>query len=317
MSSSSGEAASKEIDGGVISNIYSLTGIFSAIAWVATAYVALSFHPDPKFADCTLRHNLLTMSQAFAFPLPIGWATFEALRHSAKNHNLNSKTSRRLNLGVSAASFWLAASSAFPRAFAFGYDLYSTQHKLASSMAHAATGLFAMSVALRYSSLGQIIRGLMDSMWNLGPTSDHRNSSLYATGAAGLFYFTIQPIVSKYPLATIPSILGKRLSRPASAFTLLGAAVAFCLKERTDDTSVIRATLRKGLVVGTSAHLCLIFMKIIGVDGGGLIFPGRGLWEVYPAMVNVPFAAGVSFATHAILLFGALNDEVDDAGGDK
>mmetsp|Transcript_30542 Transcript_30542/g.55386 ORF Transcript_30542/g.55386 Transcript_30542/m.55386 type:complete len:398 (+) Transcript_30542:72-1265(+) len=301
----------------LISNMYTFTGILSALAWIITAYVALSFHPDPKFADCTLRHNVLTMSQAFAFPLPVAWASFEALRKGTKNnHTLKGRTSRRLNLAVAAASFWLAASSAFPPAFAFGYDLYSFQHKVAASIIHAVTGTFALVLALRSTSVGHILRGLMNSLWNFGPTSGQRNSSLYATGAAGLLYFTIQPIVSPYPLATIPTILGKRLSRPASAFTLLGAVIAYCLKEERntddDDDSIIRTTLRRGLAWGTAAHLCLIFMKIIGVDGGGLIFRGRGLWEVYPAMVNVPFAAGVSFAVHAVLCFGALTKEEDE-----
>lgn len=342
-----------------LSNAYGLAGILSALAWIVTAYVALSFHPDPKFADCTLRHNLLTMSQAFAFPLPVAWASFEALRTSAsaaKNANANSssRTSRKLNAAVAIASFWLAASSAFPPAFAFGYDLYPLRQKIAVSTIHAVTGTFALAIALRRStSTSWIRRGLL-----LGPTTStsrrhrhrHRHhrgnnnnssssSRYYATGAAGLLYFAIQPIVSPYPLATIPTILGKRLSRPASAFTLLGAVMAHCLigegeeeEERNNDNdndnyngnaasdddddndvddgdSIVRTTLRRGLAWGTSAHLCLIFMKIIGVDGGGLIFRGRGLWEVYPAMISVPFAAGVSFAVHAILCFGALTEE--------
>lgn len=302
----------------VLSNVYGLAGILSALSWIATAFVALSFHPDPKFADCTLRHNLLTMSQAFAFPLPVAWAAFEALRGMSAENNrtpMDSKIGRRLNLGVAAASFWLAASSAFPPLFAFGYDLYSSKHKLAASAIHGATGAFALAIASRSSSLGDVIRELLDSLWNLGPPiSDRGNASCYATGAVGLLYFSIQPVVSAYPLATIPTILGKRLSRPASAFTLLGSVIAYCLKESDadDEGGNIRSTLRTGLAWGTAAHLCLIFMKIIGVDGGGLIFSGRGLWEVYPAMISVPFAAGVSFAVHAILCFGAWTEVADN-----
>jgi hypothetical protein len=333
ISSDSAAPSKNDINGNIISNMYSLAGMLSAVAWIATAYVALSFHPDPKFANCTLRHNLLTMSQAFAFPIPIAWASFEALRKSAKNDTLESDTSRRLNLGLAVASLWLTASSAFPPAFAFGYDLYSFHHKVAAAAIHAATGIFALKIAMRTASIGNIIRRLMDSLWKLGPAnstaeSGHRNSSSYATGAVGLLYFTIQPIVSPYPLATIPSILGKRLSRPASAFSLLGAIVAYCLKEKKQQPSSastsasqsadsttkkaeedIRRTLRSGLAWGSAAHLFLIVLKLIGVDGGGWIFPGRGLWEVYPAMVNVPFAAGVSMAVHAILCFSAWTEE--------
>ena len=43
-----------------------------------------------------------------------------------------------------------------------------------------------------------------------------------------------------------------------------------------------------------------------GVDGGGLLLPGRGLWEFYPAMVAAPKAAAVSCAAHLCLALGAL-----------
>jgi len=99
----------------ILSNIYTLFGILSSLAWIATSYVALSYHPDPKFADCTLRHNLLTMGQAFAFPLPVFWSAFMALSKSSKDGTIHSsKISQRLNMGIAIASFWLAASLAFP-----------------------------------------------------------------------------------------------------------------------------------------------------------------------------------------------------------
>ncbi len=304
-------------NGKKISRIYSVAGIASAMAWISTAYVALSFHPDPKFADCTLRHNLLTMSQAFAFPIPIGWACFEALRKSANNCNLGSKISQRLNLSISVASLWLAASLASPGIFAFGYDLYSFHHKLVAATIHVATSIFAFRMATKSTSTrtSEIIRNLMDLFWSLSPSrGGQRFSSFFATGSVGLLYLTIQPVLASYPLATIPTILGKRLSRPASAFTFLGSILAFCQKENLDfaveshnqrKDMQLRATLCSGLALGTSAHLLLIFLKIIGVDGGGLIIPGRGLWEVYPAMISVPFATGASLSVYAILCVAA------------
>jgi hypothetical protein len=114
---------------------------------------------------------------------------------------LYSATSGRLNLGVAAASLWLAASSAFAPKFAFGYDLYSLPRKIAATTVHTATGMFALNISLRSASVSQIIRRLIYSLWKLGPKaaseseSSHRNSALYATGSVGLLHFTILPIV--------------------------------------------------------------------------------------------------------------------------
>jgi hypothetical protein len=321
----SASASKNDENARMISNTYRITGTLSAIAWITTAYDALSFHPDPKFADCSLRHNLLTMSQAFAFPLPVGWASFHALSNSALDCTLGSTTSQRLNTGIAVASFWLAASVAYPPMFAFGYDLYSYRHKIIAATIHAMTGIFALKMTSMSINIVQFVRGILDSLWKFGPDFNsglaHRNSSAYATGSLGLLYFTIQPIVSPFPLATIPTILGKRLSRPASAFNLLGSIVAYCLKDKITHGSELtngikiseeksnRNILRNGLAFGSAAHLFLILLKIIGMDGGGLIFPGRGLWEVYPAMISVPFAAGVSIIMHAILCFAGATEE--------
>ena len=317
----------------IISKIYIICGILSSLAWIMTSVVALSYHPDPKFADCTLRHNVLTMGQAFAFPLPILWVCFQTLQKitttSTSTTMATSSIFKRFNLGISVASIWLASStSLFPSSFAFGYDLYTMQHKIFVGLIHGMTGFFTLGMAMRCStSVGQTVRNILDSVFRLGPSSGsssscHKNSSAYAIGTVGLLYFAIQPVVSPYPLATIPTILGKRLSRPASSFTFLGAIIAYTLKgaassssqlntSNDDDTNnnTIRNILRKGLIGGCSMHLILIFLKIIGCDGGGLIFPGHGLWEVYPAMISVPFASGVSFLVHAALLFAAMTDD--------
>ena len=60
-------------------------------------------------------------------------------------------------------------------------------------------------------------------------------------------------------------------------------------------------TLRRGLALATAGHLVLIFLKMAGIDGGGLLLPGTGLWEFYPSMVAAPTAAAAS-----VMVYGAL-----------
>ena len=267
-----------------------------------------------------MRHNVLTMSQAFAFPLPVGWAAVSAASSS------KSVTGRRLSLGIMFSSLWLASSWLFAPSFAFGYDLYTTKMKVSAAFVHVITAIIALISWRRnlpvkdapfLRSVSRIIRGTLGSLWAFAPSNpttdpddETTNASSWGLCASGLLWFTILPVVSPYPLATVPTIMGKRLSRPASAFTCLACICAFCLKDASEKkgnaTNSEVTRIRTGLLVGSSFHLILLALKLIGVDGGGFLLPGRGLWEVYPAMLAVPFATFSSIALHALICFSAL-----------
>jgi hypothetical protein len=234
------------------SKAYFCLGVASVLSWTLVSFIVLQSHPDPRFADCTLRHNILTTAQALIFPLPVLGATFVTLQSASKVgwNRLQSATYRRLNLGLAVASLWLAASSAFPAVFAFGYDLIPLGIKGLSTAIHLASASLALTVWIKTveseNNIGLLVsrvaRGFVGSIWKLAPTkpsddpddADGLVSSLYALATVGFFWFSVSPIVSSYPLATVPSILGKRLTRPAAAFTWLAAVMSYCLKDAAD-----------------------------------------------------------------------------------
>ena len=113
----------------------------------------------------------------------------------------------------------------------------------------------------------------------------------------------------------MPSILGKRLSRAASGFTLLGAVGSYCLKDAAERGRLGASTfvtLRRGLGVGALAHVLIVLAKVAGVDGGGVLFAGRGLWEFYPSMAAAPKATAAMVLTYATLAFACFTPPRED-----
>mmetsp|Transcript_14720 Transcript_14720/g.22822 ORF Transcript_14720/g.22822 Transcript_14720/m.22822 type:complete len:420 (+) Transcript_14720:115-1374(+) len=306
------------------SYLYAIAGLASSIAWVVVSCIALSYHPDPKFQNCTMRHNILTMSQAFCFPLSVLCAAFASVRAilskypqitniADDDHELAMQTCKLVNLGVATSSIWLSGAAMMGPIFCFGYDLYPLRVKIGAGLSHAATALLALLMfgqarkSLLVSTPGQLNEPVSGEGVHEGIDGGKR--TIYRLCAAGYLWFTILPLFASYPLATVPSILGKRLSRPASAFSFIAAVLCYCLS-RADfkkhvDSSIFRP-IKYSMTVGCALHLGLILAKIAGVDGGGLLFPGRGLWEVYPAMLAVPYSAGCSMMVHLLFCVASL-----------
>jgi len=118
-------------------------GVASAVAWVALSVVALRYHPDPKFIDCSTKHNILTMSQAFAFPLPVLISAVGAAYNN--NNQQDAGTTRRLQLGLAATFAYAFASSVWAPAFACGYDLYSSSLKAVTGTVFALASLLHLA----------------------------------------------------------------------------------------------------------------------------------------------------------------------------
>lgn len=308
----------------VFSWLYTISGLASSVAWVVVSCISLSYHPDPKFQNCTMRHNILTMSQAFCFPLSVLYAAFASIRailskyyiavNVDENHELAMPTSdfKLINLGVAASSIWLSGAAVLGPIFCFGYDLYPRCVKIGAVLTHALTAFLAILMFGKAGksitdSSGEEVKSISSEHVNQGNTGARR--LIYSSCAAGYLWFTMLPIFSSYPLATVPSILGKRLSRPASAFSFLAAVLSYSLSRvysRKNIDPSIFDPIRRSMRLGCMLHLGLVLAKIVGVDGGGLLLPGRGLWEVYPAMLAVPFSAGSSMIVHVLFCIASL-----------
>lgn len=290
---------------------YSFLGVASVVSWtLVSSTVLLQPHPDPKLAQVsTLLHNICTTAQALAFPLPILWATFSVL-HSAATVG-STRSYRRLNTALAATSIWLALSAAFPPTFAFGYSMIPAPLRLFAIVTHLSSAYLAIKVwhkSTENASLPTFLLGLTGSLWKIppsNPSDDPKEPSiitgLYSFVTAGFLGFTLLPLMTGYPLATIPSILGKRLCRVHCAFSWLAAVVAYSLKDASERGRLEKfCTLRRALTVSCASHLGLVALKLVGIDGGGWILPGRGLWSRYPAMLAAPGAAAAMWGIYGM-----------------
>jgi len=290
-------------------------GVASILSWMTVSYSALSSHPTPSVdAACGFRHNAFTIAQAWAFPVPVLASTISVLHKSVSPL---SAISRRLNLALTTASLWTAAAVFFGPKFSVGYDLFSSKPFIlyGCSIVHILTAVVTLaswSRSIAGNHFSRIVRGCTNSFFDLlSPDTSKHNDSLYALGSLGLFVLTLLPQLVAFPTATIPTLLGKRLSRAASGFTWLGSVGAYCLLmndsgSSNEDQDASRV-LRRGLGIGSAAHLALVIAKIVGLDGGGLLLAGNGLKEYYPSLVGASGAASFTMIlTYLVLAFACL-----------
>jgi hypothetical protein len=319
----------------------------SLVSWFVVSWEALMLpHPNPAVAAILcLRHDILTFSQAIAFPFPVMTAAYLAL---GQNNGQDETLHRRLLLGIASMSLWTMAGVFFCKTFSRGFELFSTPTRYIIAAVQGAIAAWAITSwkrSIRGSSsfwLSRLIRGSVGSVMALfhqeggaavvmdNPEQDNdesnNNIALYSFSAMGLLILAAMPQLVGFPTATIPTILGKRFSRAASGITFLGSVLVYCVRDHAmssplsspsslpstingDDTLMYPpqkaiGTLRNGLAWGALGHLFLVVGKIVGIDGGGLLLPGNGLWEYYPSMVNASRAATcLMLVTYTTLAF--------------
>ena len=187
-----------------VAKAYTVLGSATVASWTACALVALSTHPNAAInAACGLRHNVLTIAQALALPLPLAWCVFTSLTAAANVgfNRLASATYRRLNIALAVASFWMAAATFNMPLFAYGYDMYHPLLKFTAGMVHTLTGILCTGVWVRTvkpTSSGhyvpRLIRGFIGSIASLVPEpSDVRRRSRAATAARRPLYSPSSP----------------------------------------------------------------------------------------------------------------------------
>ena len=324
------DAASIEPEKQSSSNLAVIVSLFATVSsWCFISWKGLMYHPTLQLC---LRHNLFTIAHALIFPLPVMIASFLALiKNPGDDDDDNNpplivdRIQRRILLGIVVMSLWTSAAIFWIPKFSVGYDLFTKPIRYSCSSVYLAVAIWAASKWKRNVSyqdgddnnslVDRIVSGCVKSFYSLlspnntSSTNNDDDSMLYAASSLGLFLLALLPQLVSFPSATVPTLLGKRLSRPASGFTFLGAILAHCLQDAASEGVAVQekkskmiTTIRRGLAVGGIGHIGLVIAKVIGLDGGGLLLPGNGLWEFYPSLVKASGAMTfLMFVTYSLL----------------
>ena len=255
-------------------NAYRLASAASVAAWSACAVTALSRHPTLALPAA---HARLSILQALT-PLPLLTASFEA-----------APDDRTVQLGLAAASAWLCAAVVFAPRFT------ATAAARAPGLAH-----MAHSAAITYPAPLRTVAAtvhagaalLCGAAYASSPKTKRGAPSPVWCGVAAAFLgWALVAAVAPFPLATLPTMLGRRLSRAFGAFSVLYAAAALALA--TADQKV----LRRGVARAAAAHWFAV--------GAKLVVERNCLREFYPAAFSRPVASLAALGTFAVALFVA------------
>jgi len=262
-------------------NAYRLASAASVAAWSACAVTALSRHPTLALPAA---HARLSILQALT-PLPLLTASFEAAPED-----------RTVQLGLAVASAWLCAAVVFAPRFT------ATAAARAPGLAH-----MAHSAAITYPAPLRAVAAAVHGGAALlcgaayassPPTKGRAPSTVWRAVAAAFAGWALVAALAPFPLATLPTMLGRRLSRAFGAFSVLYAAAALALA--TADNKV----LRRGVTRAAAAHWVAV--------GAKLVVERNCLREFYPAAFSRPVASLAALGTFAAALFVAMRGDGRD-----
>lgn len=231
---------------GRLSAAYLVAGGATMASWAACAVASLATYKPHR-----VLHNSIGVAQALTV-LPLVWACFSVLADGARpgRRGLGASPShRRLNLALAAASLWCAAAVvAAPRLTAANVRTvdpvtYAPVLAAAATAVHVGVAALCAGVWRRTvpgASPRRALRGVLSTRaWRLGPRRDNSPAVEYAFLSVAFAAFAGGAIFAPFPLATVPSLLGKRLARAYGAWALLAASACFVIKEEEDNRQTL------------------------------------------------------------------------------
>lgn len=259
----------------------SLRAAASATAWAASAAYALGTYKPERIA-----HNAVGVAQALT-ALPLIAAAAQA------------PDDRRLALAWAAASAWSVAGVVFApamtRAFVRGTShpvRYPPTLAAAVIVLHVFAGVGAARSWRRAggtpdTAVSGVLRGVEDTHTSTAAVELSFCARAFAVFAAGA-------ILAPFPVATLPSLLGKRMARAFGAWHLVGAAACLSLRDAVAEGRADAARpLKRGLRALALVHVALACARPV-VDG----------MHLYPAATACAPAWAATLLVYGVLVDG-------------
>mmetsp|Transcript_6781 Transcript_6781/g.10073 ORF Transcript_6781/g.10073 Transcript_6781/m.10073 type:complete len:417 (-) Transcript_6781:247-1497(-) len=293
---------------------YILAGSATAVSWIAIAVGALATYKPWRYM-----HNSIGVLQALT-ALPLIWACFSGLSAAAREGwlRLRGPDCRRLNLGLAAASIWSAITVIFAPAFTSALVrtvdpvIYPLPLVIGVVLTHIGTAVLCLSTwrkSVISPSPSRMLSGVLGSQWRVTSSDDPDQAPLFANEynflSMAFTIFTALAIFAPLPLATVPSILGKRMCRAFGAMTLLAAVMMYELKVAAQDGRLgsgcekcITCHLKTGILFFASSHLA--------IAGARALLESPSL---YPAAMTCIPAVVVSMLVYALAAYTSFRDK--------